>query len=46
MREEDKKRMEQYGITSLQKTIYLYKGNKYDNLKDAINYAIIDDNRK
>ncbi len=42
MTEEDNLLMEQYGITSQQKTVYLYKGHKYDSLKDAINFAKID----
>ena len=46
MTEEDKKLMDQYGITSQQKTVYLYKDHKYDNLKDAISFAKIDMKRK
>ncbi|MBT8113464.1 MAG: hypothetical protein KJO81_05185 [Gammaproteobacteria bacterium] len=42
MTEEDNKLMDQYGITSKQKTVYLYKGHKYGNLKDALNFAKID----
>ncbi len=36
------------GITSQQKTVYLYKGHKYDNLKDfcTMNFAKIDIKRK
>jgi hypothetical protein len=44
--EEDTKLMEQFGITSQQKIVYLYKGHKYDSLKDAINFAKIDTKRK
>lgn len=46
MTEEEKKMMDQYGITSQQKTVYLYNGHKYDNLKDAISYAKTDTQRK
>ena len=46
MNEEDNKLMEQYDITSQQKTVYLYKGYKYDRLKDAINFAKIDARHK
>ena len=42
MTEEEKKLMEQYGITSQQKTVYHYNGYNYDNIKDAIRYAKID----
>ena len=34
--------MGQYGITCVQKTVYLYKDFRYDNLKDALRYAEID----
>ena len=39
MNEEEKELAEKLGIISEQKTIYLYKGHTYDNIKDAINYA-------
>ena len=42
MNEEEKDLAIKFGITSKQKTIYLYKGHTYDNIKDAINYAEID----
>ena len=42
MNEKDNELAEKLGITSKQKTIYLYKGHTYDNIKDAINYAEID----
>jgi hypothetical protein len=43
--EEDRKLMEHYGIVAQQKTLYLYKGHKYDHLKDALSYAKIDAGR-
>ena len=46
MTEEDNKLMDQYGITSKQKIVFLYKGHKYGNLKDALNFAKIDMKRK
>lgn len=42
MSEEEKQLMEQYGITCVQKTVYLYKDFRYDHLKDAFRYAEID----
>lgn len=42
MNENEKNLAIKLGITSKQKTIYLYKGHTYDNVKDAINYAEID----
>ena len=46
MTEEEQKLVDRFGITSQQKTLYFYKGHKYDNLKDAISYAKIDTQRK
>ncbi len=46
MNEVERKMVEQYGITFEQKTVYFYKGHKYDQLKDAIRYAKIDIQRK
>ena len=46
MTEEEKKLMDQYEITSQQKTVYHYNGHKYDSLKDAIRYAKTDTQRK
>jgi hypothetical protein len=43
--EEEKKLMEQYGITCEQRTVYFYQGYQYANLKDALNYARIDKER-
>lgn len=34
-----------YGITVEQKPVYVYEGNKYENLKDALNYAKLDTER-
>lgn len=36
------KLMEQYGITSEQKTVYHFKDFKYDNFDDALVYARIE----
>ena len=40
--DEEKGLIEKFGISLEHKTIYLYKGHSYDNIKDAINYARID----
>lgn len=42
MSEEEKELMERYGIAVEQKSVYFYKGYKYEHLKDALNYAKID----
>lgn len=43
MKEElDKAVMEHRGVTVEQKNVYTYKGYKYENLKDALNYAKIE----
>lgn len=34
--------MEQYEITEHQKSVFTYGAYKYDNLKDAVNYAKIE----
>lgn len=39
MSEEDKILMAQYDITSESKLVYSYKQNRYENLKDAVNFA-------
>ena len=41
MTEEDRKLMEQYGITWEQKTVYYYMGHKYEHLENALKYARI-----
>ena len=42
MTHDDQALLEKYGITTELKTVYLYRGYRYDHLKDAINYARID----
>lgn len=42
MTEEEKALMKRFGITVEQKSVYTYKGYKYEHLKDALNYAKID----
>ncbi len=37
--EEEQKLMAEYGITHEKKSVYLYRGHKYDKLSDAIRYA-------
>lgn len=32
-------RMEHHGITTAQQAVYFYKGFRYGNLMDALNYA-------
>ena len=39
MTEEQKKIMEQLGITYETKTIFHFQGHRYDHLDDAIKYA-------
>ena len=39
MSEEDNALMSQYGITRESKLIYSYGQHRYENLKDAVNYA-------
>ena len=45
MSEEDKTLMAQYDITSESRLIYSYKQHRYENLKDAVNFAKIDTER-
>jgi len=45
MSEENKKLMTEYDITSESKLIYRYKQHRYENLKDAVNFAKIDTER-
>ena len=42
MTEEEKELMKRYDITVEQKSVYTYKGYKYEHLKDALNYAKVD----
>jgi hypothetical protein len=46
MTENESRLMDQYGITSEQRTIYRYRGVAYDKVQDAINYAKIVTNRE
>lgn len=39
MNEEEKKLIERYGITAESKIVYVYKQHRYENAKDAINFA-------
>lgn len=39
---EDRKVMTQYNIASESKLIYSYKQHRYENLKDAVNFARLD----
>jgi hypothetical protein len=45
MTEQEKKLMKQYAITSEEKTVYQYKGFKYDNFNDALIFAKIETQR-
>jgi hypothetical protein len=42
MSEQDETLMAEYGITSTVKTVYSYKGYRYDRLSDALSYARTD----
>jgi len=42
MTEEENKLLGQGGITCKRRTVYFYKGYKYENLKDALSYAAIE----
>lgn len=44
MTERQRQLVDRYGIQCAQKTVYLYKQFRYDNLEDAIRYAEIDTN--
>ncbi len=37
--------MERYGVKCTQKTVYLYKQFRYENLNDALRYGEIDTQR-
>lgn len=45
MTEDKENLMNQYGITSEQRTVYHFKNFKYDNFKDALVYARIESER-
>lgn len=42
MTEEESLQMQEYGITEHKKSVFTYGSYKYDNLKDAVNYAKIE----
>lgn len=42
MSEQDEVLMAKYGVTSETHTIYRYKEHRYENLKDALNFAKLD----
>ena len=42
MSEQEEILMAQYGITCESKMIYRYKEHRYENLKDALNYAMLE----
>ncbi len=44
MNDEEKELIKEFEITLDQKITYSYKGYKYDNLKDAVNFAKINRN--
>ena len=46
MTNDEDKLIKEYGIIREHKVVYTYKGYKYDNPKDAINYAKYDKSRK
>ena len=39
MNSDDKKLMEEFGITAESKTIFHFDGHRYERLSDAVNYA-------
>ena len=39
MTDEDKRVMDEYGVTSETKVIFHFEGLRYDRLSDAVNYA-------
>ena len=45
MSEQDEVLMAEHGITSSSKTVYYYKGYRYDRLSDALSYAKSDTRR-
>ena len=42
MSEQEEILMAKYGITCESKMIYRYKEHRYESLKDALNYAMLD----
>ena len=45
MSEKEKQLMERYGVECAQKTVCLYKGFRYENLKNSLRYGEIDTKR-
>ncbi len=45
MTQEDQQNMDAHGITEESKTVYHYKGFKYDRLNDSVRYARVDADR-
>ena len=39
MTDEEKRAMDQFGITCEKKTIFHFQGHRYERLNDALNYA-------
>lgn len=39
MTDEEKQMIDQFGITNETKTIFYFRGHKYERLSDALNYA-------
>lgn len=39
MTDDDKRVMDEYGITSETKVVFHFEGHRYDRLSDAVNYA-------
>ncbi len=46
MTKEEKELMKQFDITVEQKSVYIYKNYKYAHLKDAVNYARLEAERR
>ena len=46
MTEDDKELMKRYDITAEQKSVYHYKSYRYEQLRDAVNYATTDVKRQ
>ncbi len=45
MTKQDQQDMDAHGITEQSKTVYHYKGFKYDRLDEAVRYARVDADR-
>lgn len=46
MTEDEKELLRRYDITAEQRSMYLYKGYKYEHFRDAVNYARIEVERQ